>query len=245
MGLMNMGKSEGAQIIQLFGRGVRLKGKDFSLKREAANAPYQVRALQTISIMGLNASYMNRFLEEIEKEVPDYTDVSIEIKFNQPEEWDGKILTFRKDNGHDFRNQLVELTYSESIARRVTLDLRNKVSIATGGFNSQVAEDMGTYQENFLNEFSAFIDYHALLLELNRYKLLKGYRNLILREKPIEELLREGAFRLYSHKGQFDLQEAISGKIQVIAINLAKDYLNKFYADQEKAFLAKYLSALY
>ena len=33
MGLMNVGKGEGAQIIQLFGRGVRLKGYDMSLKR--------------------------------------------------------------------------------------------------------------------------------------------------------------------------------------------------------------------
>lgn len=33
MGLMNVGKGEGAQIIQLFGRGVRLKGYDLSLKR--------------------------------------------------------------------------------------------------------------------------------------------------------------------------------------------------------------------
>ncbi|MCV4754643.1 hypothetical protein OFC37_34790, partial [Escherichia coli] len=31
MGLMNIGRSEGPQIIQLFGRGIRLKGKDFSL----------------------------------------------------------------------------------------------------------------------------------------------------------------------------------------------------------------------
>ncbi len=47
MGLMNMGKSEGAQIIQLFGRGVRLKGKNFSLKREEANAPYFIRHYKT------------------------------------------------------------------------------------------------------------------------------------------------------------------------------------------------------
>ncbi|MGQ9561883.1 MAG: DEAD/DEAH box helicase family protein, partial [Candidatus Oleimicrobiaceae bacterium] len=33
MGLMNIGKGEGAQIIQLFGRGVRLWGKGLSLKR--------------------------------------------------------------------------------------------------------------------------------------------------------------------------------------------------------------------
>jgi len=29
-----MGRDEGPQIIQLFGRGVRLKGKNYSLKRE-------------------------------------------------------------------------------------------------------------------------------------------------------------------------------------------------------------------
>ena len=33
MGLLNMGRGEGSQIIQLFGRGVRLKGRDYSLKR--------------------------------------------------------------------------------------------------------------------------------------------------------------------------------------------------------------------
>jgi hypothetical protein len=33
MGLLNMGRGEGSQIIQLFGRGVRLKGRDMSLKR--------------------------------------------------------------------------------------------------------------------------------------------------------------------------------------------------------------------
>jgi hypothetical protein len=38
MGLMNIGRKEGPQIIQLFGRGVRLKGKDFSLKRSRALA---------------------------------------------------------------------------------------------------------------------------------------------------------------------------------------------------------------
>ena len=33
MGLMNVGRAEGSEIIQLFGRGVRLKGKGMSLKR--------------------------------------------------------------------------------------------------------------------------------------------------------------------------------------------------------------------
>ncbi len=39
MGLMNIGKGEGAQIIQLFGRGVRLWGKNRSLKRSKVSEP--------------------------------------------------------------------------------------------------------------------------------------------------------------------------------------------------------------
>jgi hypothetical protein len=82
MGLMNMGQGEGAQIIQLFGRGVRLKGKQFSLKREEPGAAYFIKALQTISIFGLNAKYMSSFLTNIEKEVEPMIEFSLDIQFN-------------------------------------------------------------------------------------------------------------------------------------------------------------------
>lgn len=242
MGLMNMGKSEGAQIIQLFGRGVRLKGKNFSLKREEANAPYFIRALQNISIMGLNASYMNRFLTEIENEVPDYTEYPIDIKLNNEEKWNGQIMTFRKQEGKEFKDKIVELEYNSQIAKRVTIDLRNKVSIAEGGFNSQIAEDAEAYYDNFLIQFINFIDFDALVLEANRYKLIKGYSNLIIKAAVIRQLITDGSFNLYSNKEQFGLNEAISGKIHSVAVSLLKDYINKFYADKEKEFLSKYLT---
>jgi hypothetical protein len=42
MGLMHVGRAEGTQIIQFFGRGVRLKGYVWSLKRSGhANPPYR------------------------------------------------------------------------------------------------------------------------------------------------------------------------------------------------------------
>ena len=61
MGLINMGKGEGPQIIQLFGRGVRLKGEGLSLKRSNENK-YQMKSLETLNIFGLNADYINSFL---------------------------------------------------------------------------------------------------------------------------------------------------------------------------------------
>jgi hypothetical protein len=242
MGLMNMGKSEGAQIIQLFGRGVRLKGKNYSLKREDRNASYYIKALQSISIMGLNASYMNRFLAEIENEVPEYTEYPISIQLNKKEKWNGQIMTFRKKNDISFKDEIIELKYNYRIAKRVTIDLRTKISVAVSGFNSHVAEEVETYNDNFLKQFISFIDINSLVLEANRYKLIKGYNNLIINGRAIEDLINDGNFNLYSHKGQFSINDAISGKVHAVAESLVKDYINKYYAFKEKEFLSKYLT---
>ena len=67
MGLMNVGRSEGSEIIQLFGRGVRLKGYDMSLKRSSyyikdnpsVKLPQYISILETLNIFGVRADYMN------------------------------------------------------------------------------------------------------------------------------------------------------------------------------------------
>src|SRR5699024_9811677 len=72
MGLMNIGKSEGSQIIQLFGRGVRLKGYEFCLKRSTrlndVKAPEHVDILETLNVIGVHADYMKQFKEYLEEE---------------------------------------------------------------------------------------------------------------------------------------------------------------------------------
>ncbi len=78
MTLMNVGRGEGAQIIQLFGRGVRLKGWDMSLKRSSDIAielkdnkierPRHIAVLETLNIFGLNADYLDQFRKELEAE---------------------------------------------------------------------------------------------------------------------------------------------------------------------------------
>lgn len=78
MTLMNVGKSEGAQIIQLFGRGVRLKGWNTTLKRSADIAtelrlhnverPKHITVLETLNIFGLNADYIDQFRKQLEDE---------------------------------------------------------------------------------------------------------------------------------------------------------------------------------
>ena len=67
MGLMNVGKSEGSEIIQLFGRGVRLKGYGMTLKRSSqlpdVKKPDHIALLETLNIFGVRAQYMQQFKE--------------------------------------------------------------------------------------------------------------------------------------------------------------------------------------
>ena len=70
MALMNVGATEGSQIIQLFGRGVRLQGYDLSLKRssktqipEDVTRPKHIAVLETLGIFGIHADYMAQFHE--------------------------------------------------------------------------------------------------------------------------------------------------------------------------------------
>jgi hypothetical protein len=82
MGLMNVGKGEGAQIIQLFGRGVRLKGYDLSLKRsgktqlpDGVDRPKHIGVLETLGIFGIHADYMAQFRDFLKEEgLPDNDD---------------------------------------------------------------------------------------------------------------------------------------------------------------------------
>lgn len=61
MGLLNIGKEQGPQIIQLFGRGVRLKGKGMSLRRSDEKS--LVQPLEILNIYSIKADYLSKFFE--------------------------------------------------------------------------------------------------------------------------------------------------------------------------------------
>ena len=82
LGLMRMGRSEGTQIIQLFGRGVRLRGYRMSLRRsseltERPPRPDNLRQVETLQVFGVKASYMRTFRDWILSEVPEALDKEV------------------------------------------------------------------------------------------------------------------------------------------------------------------------
>lgn len=68
LGLMNVGRSPGAEIVQLFGRGVRLRGRAFGLKREPDVAPLPVQVMQSLQVFGVKADYLQQFLDALARE---------------------------------------------------------------------------------------------------------------------------------------------------------------------------------
>ncbi len=117
MGLMNVGRSEGSEIIQLFGRGVRLKGFQYSLKRSSAldasynpgNLPKGLREIETLNIFGVRADYMDAFRKYLEDEgLPANEDAYTEIKIPTVNLLsDKKLKIVRLKEGYDFKKEAI------------------------------------------------------------------------------------------------------------------------------------------
>ena len=121
MGLLNMGKSEGSQIIQLFGRGVRLKGRNFSLKRSLPSerpTGLHLEKLETLNIFGIAAGYMEQFKNYLKEEGITPADELLTIDFKvHPNLPDGlKLKTLRLKDGYKDNQKM-------GFKRQKTIDL--------------------------------------------------------------------------------------------------------------------------
>lgn len=246
MGLLNMGSSEGPQIIQLFGRGVRLKGKNKSLKREDTQR-YEVKTLQTLSIFGVNANYIKAFLDNIENEIEVPEKIEIPIRYNKKSDWENKIFTFKTNKGYNFKEEIVTLKYIPQIAQRINIDLRPKVVVTTGlGAEAAEPEAVNAGGNNPLVKptLAAFINWNKLLVSLTTHKIARGYFNLIISKEVLQQVIAENNYSLCLPNDQFDTEDfSVHRKMNQYAEMILKDYLNKFYADNEKKYLTKNLKA--
>jgi hypothetical protein len=138
MGLMNVGRTEGSEIIQLFGRGVRLKGFQFSLKRSSAldacynpgAIPKGLRSIETLNIFGVKADYMDAFRNYLKDEgLPANEEVYEQIQIptvNLLGDKQLKIVRLKK--GFDFKKSVTVRPLDAITDISVRLDWTPKVS---------------------------------------------------------------------------------------------------------------------
>ncbi|MDP2830388.1 MAG: hypothetical protein Q8O37_17515 [Sulfuricellaceae bacterium] len=254
LGLMNIGKSEGSQIIQLFGRGVRLKGRDWSLKRSSklahATPPKHIQIVETLGVFGVKADYMQQFQQMLEDEGLPGNQRRAEkiIPMNVVHDFGKRLMVLapmtKRADGREYDFSLdaavplLNATVPDRLIQNpVTVDCYPRFqSVVAGAAQAvQIAP-----QPVFLTAMQlTFVDWDALWLELERYKRLRGFTHLVI-EKACLPTLFDG-----NHHGWYALlmpprQMAVSWENVAIwkkvALELLKRYVEAFYNHHKKAF---------
>lgn len=212
MGLMNVGKGEGAQIIQLFGRGVRLKGYASTLKRSArtqlpedVERPKHISVLETLGIFGIDADYMAKFRDFLEEEGLPTNDDRIEFLLPVLKNLGTqKLKTIRLKatiNGVQtgFGDAFRKLGPIPTLAKpdpylqknQVVLNWYPKINALKSGGAVGGDSEGAKNQTHLTASHVAFLDIDRLYFDLERFKAERGWFNLNLTREGLAELLAD------------------------------------------------------
>ena len=245
MGLLNIGRSEGSQIIQLFGRGVRLKGKEMSLKRSAAlpgEHSKHIKLLETLNIFAVRANYMAQFRDYLEREGVE-TEPVIELPlfaWVNREAIQQNLVVPRVPEDKDFRERAFwQLEVESDIRVRVDLSTQvHALESTQAGLHTVTAQTGG--ERRIPDESLALVDWEQVYLDLLDYKARKGWRNLILRPETPRSLMGGISYTLIADEATVcprtfaerrRLQQAVTAILQKVMETAYRKQREKWEAD--------------
>jgi len=201
MGLMHVGTGEGPQIIQMFGRGVRLKGHEMSLKRhtalEGVTPPPdsdQLKLLETLNIFGLKANYMDKFKEYLAKEGVKVDRVTFALPTTKQfrDAKNLKVIKKRDDAGEfQYSEERFDLPPVYEGHDTITLDIRKHLEILESDEASAGSETAGGKGNPLKLEGKhlALINnrsvYHKVLERKRRF----SWHNMAISQETVDALL--------------------------------------------------------
>lgn len=245
LGLMHVGRNEGSQIIQLFGRGVRLKGHGWSLQRSGFSTPDRqpqyIQYMETLNVFGIEANFMERFRKFLEEEgLPPndrkeiYT-VRLEVTYDFGKRL--KVLRPRrkKENGqeYDFKQDgavpLFGTIPSQLQKNKIKIDWYPRIQ----SLESKKVEEQAIEKEStvFKKEHLEFLNYDDLFFRLERFKYERAWHNLNIDKSAIQSLLAcEDWYELVIPAGKMDFSAFSNVRIwQEAACELLQKYIEKYY----------------
>lgn len=254
IGLINFGKTEGSQIIQLFGRGVRLRGKENSLKRstEKTRLDEFMPIVETLNIFGLNADYMKRFEDDLKNEgvLKRTFEIPVPVKLYGQQE--GKtidslnLVVPQKKTGILPFNQtkIVELDYDgrTDAAIKASLDLTTK-NFATDSINNTATTGNQAVVIKDLKPVEKFIDFEQLFLDLIRFKQSKNYNNLSVKKDRLRDLLSKINIELKMDGGLAVKSLEDIERIRRVALRLLEKYAESYYKRHLRIYEGKHLES--
>ena len=254
MGLLNVGRSEGSQIIQLFGRGVRLKGYKTSLKRSSAldpsitpaEKPEYLSTLETLNIFGIRADYMELFKMILQEEgLPandsDFIDVTVSVM--PTVDLSGKRLKYLKvKEGKDFKKEVVVDLNTHGIgSSQIVLDYYPRIMAFR---SNQKSKDTGYGNQHkaILNkEHLSCLDWNKIFFDIINYKNERSWYNIDISLERLKYLAYNPTwYCLYIP--EYDMQFTDFGRCvllwQEIITALLKLYLERTYNNAKSKWMA-------
>ena len=224
MGLMNVGRAEGSEIIQLFGRGVRLKGKGMSLKRSSClegRHPKNIGRLETLNIFAVRADYMQKFRQYLEREGLEAQDpVTLEVPVRANEEFLGRGLVVPAlPDGSDFEAD-ANFALDPATVVPVRIDRVTRASSWESGIGGQEATEGSAGHERLAGELPlGLVDWEEAYLDLMEYRRLKGMRPMavpqaaalrsLVEDAPVTVLADEHVFAPRHWQDREDVQTIV------------------------------------
>ena len=194
MGLMNVGRAEGSEIIQLFGRGVRLKGRGMSLKRSThleGPHPDDVSLLETLNIFAVRADYMKKFREYLEREGLEAQDpLTLEVPVRANEDFLGRGLVVPAlPDGSDFKAH-ANFALDPSSVVGVRVDRATRASSWESGTTGQRTTESSAGFDRTAGELPlGLVDWEEAYLDLMEHRRVKGMRSLAIPRAALRSVI--------------------------------------------------------
>jgi hypothetical protein len=259
MGLMNIGKSEGSQIIQLFGRGVRLQGYEFSLKRSLGLDEYQkpsniksirkyIRPLETLQIFGVKANYMEKFKELLEEEglptnTGDWVTITIPT-INKVDIAASDLMLIQVKESENFKKkEIIKLKLDTTVFqnKQVEVDWYPKIDTIESNKSHKVetAKQICYLESMHL----ALVDWTRIYFEIQNFKAVKGFPNLELDLLALKEIIQSTAwYKIYIPQDKMELTSFKNVQVwQELVTVLLKKYIEQYYLFFKNKFNADHI----
>jgi hypothetical protein len=264
MGLMNVGHTEGSQIIQLFGRGVRLKGYGSSLKRsgkaqlpDEVERPKHISVLETLSIFGIRADYMAQFRDFLEEEGLPLNDDRVEFWLPIIKNLGmQKLKTIRlkktingvsTEFGDAFRRlgpistlATPDPAREEATAylqkNQVVLNWYPKIQALKSGGVAGGDVEAAPNQAHLTARHIAFLNTDRLYFELGRFKAERGWYNLNLTAIGLAGLLADQSWYQLLIPAEELAYDSFEKVLlwEEIALSLLKKYTERYYTFRKR-----------
>lgn len=242
MGLLNMGTGEGSQIIQLFGRWVRLKGINYWLKRSeksgviwdksSEDEVFMMRkTLETLYIFGVRANYMDKFKDYLQEDwinTKNYTTIQFDTMIHS-KLFESNLKVPRVKKGLKYKKYL-EVCYDKTVGnKQIIIDMTTKIG-EVSSFTEWERKVIENKDYTPLQKWiSSLFDWNYICFVLRNYIAEKKYTNLSLtKEKLLSICIHTDWYGLLWYTPSADYEILITRE-QDITITLMKKYITKFY----------------